>query len=172
MNYASLDPELRQAMLAELDADVAAGRVYLSPRLNFAGEEHWEPLLRAAVERHDACWLAENLEAYKYLRKTEKQRFVTARIPFEAPQTLADSEFNRYYSRALCQRALAANQTHVVVRAGRDLSQAPEKARELVGRSFAASELHASLQTAKSVDEALKLRCFEPTGLTVALAGD
>ncbi len=169
MEYPHIDPALRKTMLAEISADSAAGTLYLSPRLNFSGEEHWEPLLRAAVERQDARWLADNLDAYKYLRKTEKERFVTVRIPFEAAHTLAESEFNRFYSRAVCRRAQEQGLTHVEIRAGRELSRAPQSARDLAGKRRKAGELYASLREATSVDKALGLKVFEPTGLSVAL---
>ncbi len=169
MHYRHLDDALRQTMLAEIAADAAAQRLYRSPRLNLDGEEAWESLLRAAVERHDAHWLTDNLKAYRYLRKTEKRQMLTVRVPFEAPRALAEGQFNRFYVRAVCLRAQAAGRDAVVIVAGRDLVEAPQAARDLVGSQLEAEELRCKLEAEYRVDRALGVRTLEPSGLTVGL---
>src|SRR5262249_36924523 len=107
-------------MLEEIERDVAEGTLYVSPRLSNTGQQNYLTLLREAVRDHDAAWLAAELRGRGRLRATESRArptvgYTTARVPTTAANTFAEGEFNRYYARALCRRALEDRVPELVV---------------------------------------------------------
>lgn len=112
LRHAHLDSATRKCMLEELERDVAQGAVYISDRLNEEASHNWAIVLRQAIEHRDDDWLAEEIRRRGYLKTHEQRRkpkggTTLAKIPVTAPETLAEGEFNRFYARGLCVRALA-----------------------------------------------------------------
>lgn len=97
LSYSNLDADTRRLMLEEIDLDIAAGRLYLSGWLNLAGQSAFPGLLRRAAEDQDDEWLAGQLR--------DGDRLATG-VEATAAQILAEGEFNRFYMRALCRRAI------------------------------------------------------------------
>lgn len=124
--YRNLDSQTRQEMLKELASDVAASDVYISPRLNSAGQAQWASLLHEAAERENDAWLASKLHSGSLLEgqetATRNGKTFLKLVPSNAPETLAEGEFNRLYIRGLCARAISAGIPSVVVYRGRDSS--------------------------------------------------
>lgn len=111
MHYENLDQRTRIHMASEITHDVSAGRLYVSHRLNDEGKSNWAVLLSEAAESHDDSWLAGQLQTRGYLnthevRKKPSGGTTTAKVPLTASATLAEGEFNRFYARGLCQRAI------------------------------------------------------------------
>jgi len=109
--FENLDDQTRRAMEQEIDRDIAEGRLYISPRLNLQGQASWAGLLRDAVRRQNEVWLAEQVRNGRLLKTHEERRkpkggTTLAVVPVTAPETLAEGEFNRYYARGLCVRAM------------------------------------------------------------------
>src|SRR6266852_696170 len=90
--------EARSAMISELDADIGAGTLYLSPRLNPQGRTRYPALLREAMQSHDDSWLANKLRTEHLFNATEtrqtKKGPISASVPVTAADTLAEGEFN------------------------------------------------------------------------------
>ncbi len=76
-------------------------------------------LLREAASSHDDEWLAGVLRRDHFMAQSEYRRNSAkpAKVPHTAPDTLAEGEFNRYYCRAVCRRAMDENSRVVVYRA-------------------------------------------------------
>ena len=51
LDYKSLDTATRTAMVAELERDIEAGSLYISPRLTDQGVREWPNLLRTAAAK-------------------------------------------------------------------------------------------------------------------------
>ena len=88
-------------MEQELDRDVAAGKLYLSPRLNAQGLARWAGLLLEAARQRNEVWLTAQLRGDDLLktheeRKKPKGGTTVAQVPVTAPDTLAEGEFNRF----------------------------------------------------------------------------
>ena len=104
--------EARRYMLEEIEMDVAKDIIYISARLNPHGVAAYLPLFREAVQNHDDVWLAQELRfggmfnpAYqRQNHKTGKISMVT--MPVNAPESLAEGEFNRFYIRGLSRHAI------------------------------------------------------------------
>lgn len=108
-------------MLTEIDSDIAGGALYLSPRLSLRGTQDYAELLKQAVAGYDDTWLADALRANGRINIEERRRkpkggYTTARVPMTAPaDTLAEGEFNRFYVRGLCLRALEDGTAELIV---------------------------------------------------------
>jgi len=106
-----LDDETRRHMAAELRLDKTLRRVALPKRLNESGRVAYPGLLEAAIEHGDADVLAAALSVGGLLEEFELShsragRPYWKRLPWNAAQTLAEEEFNRYYMRGLARRAI------------------------------------------------------------------
>jgi hypothetical protein len=101
----NLDEETRQVMLSEIDLDITANSLYISPRLSAKGNADYPDLLKMAVRSGTDLTLCGALarpgilNEYK-IRRT-KNGTTQAKVPVTAPETLSEGEFNRFYIRSL-----------------------------------------------------------------------
>jgi hypothetical protein len=110
-DFQDLDAVTRRHMRAELELDLAQGRVRLGSRLTDAGREAYPGLLAAAIDRGDPEVLATALREGGLLSEFElgrsaRGKIYQRRVPVTAATTLAEEDWNRYYMRALCVRAI------------------------------------------------------------------
>jgi hypothetical protein len=123
IRYDSLDEAARRFMIDELNRDIQGGTLYISTRLTEAGASEWPNLLREAFHNHNDDWLAEQIRTRDLMRATAQRRtkgggITTARVPYNAPKTLAEGEFNRYYIRGLCKHVIECGGTEVEIYRG------------------------------------------------------
>jgi hypothetical protein len=107
----NLDDRTRQLMLAEMDYDVENHQLHISPFLSGQGQRDYENLLREALQSGTDETLAQNLQQHRRILRTLPRRnpkggYSISATPENAAQVLAESEFNRYYIRALARRAI------------------------------------------------------------------
>jgi hypothetical protein len=153
--FDDLTPAVRLHMLAEFEADLAAGRLYESSRFTDAGRAAWPELVRAAMIEHDPDWLADQLDRRGVFVHSKAQPHgpsgaVTAhRTPENASQVLAETEFNRYYCRGVCRAALERDgeAAAVEVYRGKDVETPRPGSARLEGTTLPAAELLADLRT-------------------------
>lgn len=107
LNYEDLDPTTRPMMIAEFTDDLAKSAIYVSGRLTAAGRSAWPDLLREALAAHDDDWLASELETKGLLEAKELRQGKPVDVPVTAHWTLAQGEFNHFYIRGVCRRAVA-----------------------------------------------------------------
>src|SRR6266540_1730882 len=158
----NLDQRTREFMLREVDLDVSIGKLYISSRLNTMGQQHYEQLLREAIASHDDAWLADQLRNKGLLSAQEQRRkpsggFTVAKVPVTAPDTLAEGEFNRFYARGLCARALQDGISQVEVYRGKSVSQPRPESEAMIGHRIDAASLLTDLRTSQGVEPALGL---------------
>lgn len=174
MNYSNIDPRTRELMLEEIDHDVANGCLYIGARLTPAGEHAWESLLREAVRSGSDETLAAALQRRGYLQSHEvrhtRNGASLARVPHNAADLLAEGEFNRFYCRAVCRRAMDVDDEGLVqvCRAKVVSRPRPESERKL-GLLVSAERLLADLRAHPGVDTALGIPAGPGSGLSVAL---
>jgi hypothetical protein len=116
----NLDERTRTLMLSEVEHDVQNNKLYISPYLSGQGQHDFLNLLQAAIQSGNDETLMQDLEQQRRIARTSNRRkpsggFTIANVPTNAAETLAESEFNRYYIRALCRRAIEDNQPFVIV---------------------------------------------------------
>ncbi|MGX7826592.1 hypothetical protein ACTG9Q_16015 [Actinokineospora sp. 24-640] len=104
------DRRTKAAMLRELDADERGPGIYRSTRLTSAGHAAWTRLLRTALGEHDPGWLHERIALPTYWLSHEQYvqngMTRTRKVPGNAAQVHAESEFIKYYCRGLAVRSL------------------------------------------------------------------
>lgn len=143
LNLLHLNDSIRKLMLHEVEYDAQAGRTFLSPRLNRTGKITYLAKLKHAIESQDAAWLAAQLHGYFNsieLRKSKKGTIASG-IPDNANELIAESEFNRFYMRALCQFALQKEITRLIVCRAKNVSSVKPLSKVKVGSSVAPLKL-------------------------------
>lgn len=177
MDLRNLDDVTRSAMLAEVEHDIAADALYLSPRLSPQGVNDYPDLLRDAIQIGNAETLATALSSNGRLLDHETARHpkggpdIVKKVPVTAAQTMAEGEFNRYYARGVCVRALAENgpkATVTIYRARESLNPRSESV-ALIGTTPSAAALLEDLRTNIGMDTALHLPPGPNSGLSVHL---
>jgi hypothetical protein len=172
IRYESIDGNVREFMIRELDLDISSGAVYISPRLTDVGARAWPDLLREAFSRNDDDWLAGQLRSRGFIRATEQRRkpkggFTTAQVPRTAPETLGEGEFNRFYARGLCAHVISTGGTAVEVYRGKEVQDPRPESQAMIGRHLSAQQLLDDLRTSQGVEPALGLPAGPNSGLSV-----
>ncbi len=173
LHLQNLDEVTRRFMLEELAEDVQNGRLYLSPRLTLEGHRQYEALLRAAFTRHDENWLAQQFRLGDLMAamepRTRNGKTTMARVPITAPDTLAEGEFNRYYIRGLCRRAIEEGIGSVVVYRAKAVEHPRSESETKIGAQMNPEALLQDVRTHPGVDTALGLPAGPNSGLSVCL---
>ena len=176
LHFQNLDDATRRMMLAEFDRDEGSetpGEVYLSPRLSPVGRDAYLRMMRNAILTGTDGSLYEALAEPGMLNATEsvtrKGKRVTKRVPVNAAQTMAEGEFNRYYIRGLCLRALADGFAVVEVYRARESSRARPASAALIGSEIDAQALLQDLRS--HIGMAPELLPEVNSGLTVRMIG-
>lgn len=172
--YKNLDGECRQFMLEELNKDATAGTLYISPRLNEIGLKNWKIILEEAIRNHDDTWLENKLRTENYMKDQEQCRkptggFTIAKVPVTAPEMLAEGEFNRFYARGLCLKAIKNNISEVVIYRGKEVQQPRAESQAMIGKRINAGALLDDLRKSQGVEPALGLPPGPNSGITVCL---
>ena len=171
-NFENLDNETRELMTSEIKSDISNGQLYFSKRFNENGHKLYPQLLLNAVESGNEESLAialkqNNCFADKEVRNG-KNGVTYAKIPETANQTLAESEFNRFYIRGLALRATASEHTLTIYRARHSDNPRPES-EIMIGKQVSADKILNDLRNSIGFDSALGLPAGSNSGLTVKL---
>jgi len=174
INYENLDDLTRKLMLQEVDLDISRGKLYKSKNLNAEGEENYETALKEAIKQYDDTWLADELRHKEYIRAFKQRRkpkggFTTVRVPINAPETLAEGEFNRFYIRGLCLRVIDAGINEVEIYRGKQVSQPRPESTAMVGKKIPAEALLRDLRESTGVETSLGLPPGPNSGLTARI---
>ena len=107
----NLDKKTRELMDEEYNIDKNSDRLYFSPRLSENAQHLYSELLGKALNNGNINSFIRDIIDKKVLRETERRinplgGILIADVPKVANETLADGEFNRYYIRAICRKAI------------------------------------------------------------------
>ena len=174
LHYENLDVSTRSFMLSEVDLDLSHEKLYISPRLNELGAQNYVSRLKEAIEHHDDAWLAQQLRSRGYLKDSEQRKnqdggSTAVRVPKTAPDTLSEGEFNRYYARGLCVRAIDEGIDQVEIYRGKPVSPSRPESEALLGKRVSAEALLKDLRESIGVEPALGLPPGPNSGLTVRM---
>jgi len=172
LNLVNLDLSTRSFMLEEIVHDIAGGKLYYSPRLSSVGTPLYPELLRNAVRTGTDDSLANELRVPGRLKVTEERRkpkggTTTAKVPVNAPETLAEGEFNRFYARGLCLRAIKEGINELVVYRAKEVANPRPESTALIGKRLPAKQLLDDLRASIGTDTALGLPPGPNSGLSV-----
>jgi hypothetical protein len=110
--FENLDERTRGLMLDEMEHDLTNNQLHISPFLSGQGQRDYAHLLREAIQNGNDETLAQSLRERRRIVRTQPRRqpkaggYSIAATPENAAEVLAESEFNRYYIRALARRAI------------------------------------------------------------------
>ncbi|SEA14191.1 hypothetical protein SAMN05192529_10912 [Arachidicoccus rhizosphaerae] len=167
-NFFNLGKNVRSVMLSEINDDIKAGRIFISERLNDAGKEKYAAFLIEAVTNSDEEAFEALLDLATYFHPTTLRQGKPIKMPSNASTILCQSEFNRYYIRAVCVHALANNINEVEIYRARVSSWARPESEAKIGKKISAQnlldDLRSSIGTAPTllpeVNSGLSVRIF------------
>ena len=174
LQLANLDDRTRRYMILEFEYDSSHNQVYISPRLSPRGRADWPGLLRESFLSGNHAALASQLRLAGRLetreaRQTKRGRVIGVNVPETAAETLAEGEFNRFYIRALCRRAVDYQISSLVIYRAKSVAS-PRPASELrIGKSIDPQKLLSDLRANIGVDPALGVPAGPNSGLSVRL---
>jgi hypothetical protein len=174
LHLVNLDERTRRHMLLEVESDIAGGSLYLSPRLSPHGRQEYPELLRQAVVGYDDVWLAAKLRSENRINFEEQRRkpkggYSMVRVPVTAPDTLAEGEFNRFYVRGLCLRAMEDGHSELVIYRAKEVMTPRHESEAMIGARLNVISLLQDIRTHVGLDTALKLPPGPNSGLSVRL---
>lgn len=173
MNLTNLDASTRKYMLDEIETDERAGRLYISSRLSNTGASDYPALLKVAATAADDNFLANELRAPGRLNPTEprntKNGVTWAKVPVTAPETMAEGEFNRFYARGLCRRAIDEGIPQVRVYRAKAVMNPRTESEALLGKMLGAQALLEDLRANVGTDTAFGLPPGPNSGLSICL---
>jgi hypothetical protein len=172
--YRNLDERTRDLMVTEVERDIAAGCLYLSDNLNPQGMSDYPGLLREAARAGSEVSLAAEIQIR--LNPYEKPRRLASGgyskppvMRSNAHEMLAEGEFNRFYIRALCVRALEDGITDVIVYRAKQVQNARSRSEAKISQIVSAQVLLGDLRINPGVDTALGLPPGPNSGLSIHL---
>ncbi len=170
----SLDERTRGFILQEFEQDVKAGKLFISDRLTPSGKKDYPDLFQKAIRSGNDASLARDLNTPGRLELSESKisskgkRFSSA-VPKNAAETLAEGEFNRFYARGLCRRAIEDKLPNLVIYRAKDVSVPRPDSAAKIGTQISAPKLLEDLRKSIGVDPALGLPSGPNSGLSVKL---
>lgn len=174
LRFENLDAASREAMLREIERDVASGDVYVSNYLNESGQRDWVEVLRDAAANGSDDTLANKIRDSGYL-KTEVERrkpkggFTVARVPYTAHETLGEGEFGRYYARGLCLRAIDEGIPELEVYRAKDVREPRQESQQKIGMRVDPKVILEDLRRTQGVEPALGVPPGPNSGLTLRI---
>ena len=170
----SLSDNVRRLMLQEVDYDVQNRLLYVSKHFNDTGNAVYLDLIRQAVQHNDDDWLAERIRRgncmnQTYTKRKPKGGYTEAKVPWNAPDTFAEGEFNRFYARGLCLHAIETGIPSLLVYRAKAVMVPRADSEAMIGRLIEAGPLLLDLRVHQGVDTAFGLPNGPNSGLSVRL---
>jgi hypothetical protein len=172
--FRNLDQRTRELMLEELELDMASNTLYLSDRLNPYGRNVFPRLLEHAFSTGDDTTLANDLRHgcfnLTFQRRKPKGGYSDVTMPVNAPDMLAEGEFNRFYIRALCRRTIEEGKSIVRMYRAKSVSNPRPESEMLIGHLANAQQLLEDLRTNIGKNTNTGIPGGPNSGLSVELA--
>ncbi len=170
----NLDDRTRRLMLEELQFDIENNQLHLSPYLSGQGVHDYPNLLRRALESGSDETLAAELGKLRRTQRTADRRspsggYNTVSVPENAPETIAESEFNRYYIRALARRALEDRIPALVISRAKPVQQPRPESEALIETTIDPAALLEDLRAHPGERPSLGVPAGPGSGLSVRL---
>lgn len=174
LDYKNLDERTRMLMLAEIKRDITEKTLYLSDNLSQRGQLDYPDLLRAAARGGNDVTLGAAIlrglnshQAPRLLKSGKHSKPPVMRG--DAHKTLSEGEFNRFYIRAICLRAIEDGIQDLVVYRAKAVENPRSASEQMIGQRMPAKALLRDLRAHPGVDTALGLPAGPNSGLCVRL---
>jgi hypothetical protein len=104
--FENLDETTRRYMLLEAEQAIKGSQLHLSQRFTEQGREQYPDLLCEAMRNGDEVSLTAALEEQRCFAEREPYGAGARRVPTNTARTFAEGEFNAFYMRGICHRAI------------------------------------------------------------------
>lgn len=172
-NFENLDQNTRDYMLQEIEHDISSGNLYTSKRFSENGINKYPSLLKQATQNGNETTLATFLRNENCFEESEsrivKGKTIVAKVPVNAAEVFSEGEFNRFYIRALCRRAIEVGAKIQIYRA-KESAVPRQESLALVGTEVEPERILEDLRTNVGVDTVLGLPPGPNSGLSARLA--
>lgn len=171
-HFENLDEETRKLMLEEVDLDIKNKRLYLSLRLNNHGQSEYPKILKLAIENGNERTFASDLNYVNYWEEKEPRRtrsgITYCKVPVNAHETLAEGEFNRFYIRAVCRKAISDHLDIEIYRA-KNVRNPRSQSQIIIGQTRDPKQLLKDLRDKIGVDTVLGIPPGPNSGLSIRI---
>lgn len=170
LNQKNLNPEVRGLMVQEMEYDLARQNIYLSSRLNAQGRNVWYQLLKEASAHYSDEWLANEIVQQRLLNPYDLRQGRQIAMRQDAHKMLAEGEFNRFFMRGICLKAIQLGVPAVVGYRARASQNPRPESQAIVGKKFEPREFLERLRSAIGADTPFGYPGSANSGLSVELA--
>jgi hypothetical protein len=172
--YPNLDERTRRLMLDEMEYDVTRNQLHISPFLSGQGQHDYPNLLREAIQQGTDASLAQALQTHRRItralpRRNRQGGYMIAAAPVNAAEVLAESEFNRFYMRALARRAIEDAIPELIVHRAKQVQNPRPESEALLETSINPQDLLVDLRLHPDQPPALGIPPGPNSGLSVRL---
>lgn len=168
--FPDLDEQTRLNMLSELEFDIRTGLFYEPLSMTASGMISYKRLLKECFENGTPETLQQKLTSSFFREKDRNGR----KIPSNIRETIAFSDFNRYYVRALLLRALSEGKKLCVYRAKQVMNERQESRLAVNKVYFDKRQIEQMLELFRDYRKLFssKLELLKPnSGLSLRLVG-
>ena len=175
LHYEDLNDETRRFMVEEIEMDASGEKLYLSPWLSQTGQGDWSEILIEAAQTGTDDTLANSIRQRGRLNRTAQRRrpkgvgYTTYAIPLTAPSTIAEGEFNRFYVRGLCRRAMEQDIPKLEVYRAKPVGQPRPDSEYKIGLLMDPSVVLIDARQSIGVETALGMPAGPNSGLTLRI---
>jgi len=167
-NFLNLNQNVRSFMLSEINNDIEMDNFYISERLNDTGKENYAAFLIDSATNSDEEAFEALLDIETHFNPTSLRLGKPVKTPSNASSLLCQSEFNRYYIRAICAYAIANNINEVEIYRARESSWSRPESEAKIGKKISAQDLLDDLRS--SIGAEPKLMPEVNSGLSVKIS--
>lgn len=174
MFFSDLTNDLIPLMLEEVDLDINEGSLYLSPRLTEYGLIQYPLFLKKTIINLSFQEFLIALQVPGILKTTEARKnksggYSYVKVPSNAANLIAEGEFNKFYIRALCRKAISESLPLEVYRA-KPVTTPRADSEAKIGISINPAELLDDLRNTKGIDSHLGLPNGYNSGLSIKIS--
>ena len=171
-NLVNLD-DVRKEMVNEIQSDIENGRLYISERLTSEGKRQYPNILLESAIQKDVEGFIQMLGIHffnsHYPRKNSKGGYTNVTMPEDANRTLCEGEFNRFYIRGLCLKAISLGHTTVTAYRARPSKNPRPESVAIENKEFDANKLLSDLRNNPGVNTAFGLPPGPNSGMSAKL---
>ena len=172
MNLEDLELDgVREFIGEEIELDIEKETLYMSPRLKSGFESNYITLLQDAVIDGDTGSFSQcilNESCLKSMEPSKRSRTGMKKVPKNAHDTLGEGEFNRFYCRGVCRKAIEEGHELEIYRA-KQVQRPRSISKELIGKTVDPKRLLEDLRKNIGVDTALGVPAGPNSGLSVRI---
>lgn len=135
----AIDETVRRIMDEEYQRDKSKDHLYFSPRLTDVGMQEYPNVLHNAIINGNNESFAQDLRAKNLMKSKEKRvnplgGVFEYRVPISAPENLAEGEFQRYYLRAICRKAIDEGYHKIRIITDKAMETIPDEEKAKIGK--------------------------------------